>query len=46
MTYEEQLKQVRDNVINNIYPTIQQQGSSNTMITLHWTAGHYDQLCM
>ena len=44
MTYEEQLKQVRDNVIKNVYPTIQQQGSSNTMITLHWTAGHYDQL--
>lgn len=44
MTYEEQLKQVRDNVIKNVYPVIQQQGSSNTMITLHWTAGHYDQL--
>ena len=44
MTYEEQLKAVRDNVINNIYPIFQQQGSSNTMITMHWTAGHYDQL--
>ena len=44
MSYEEQLAQVRANVINNIYPIIQQQGSSNQMITLHWTAGHYDQL--
>ncbi len=35
MSYEEQLAQVRANVINNIYPIIQQQGSSNQMITLH-----------
>ncbi len=43
MTYEEQLKQVRINVIKNVYPTIQ-QGSSNTMIAALDTAGHYDQL--